>query len=39
MRWHRFARIAIAGLSGTVLRPTDKSSAASIARVRPEKRN
>jgi hypothetical protein len=39
MRWRRFARTATAGLSGTALKLTDKSSAALIARARPAKRN
>jgi len=37
--WHRFARIATAGSSGTALKLTEKSFAASTARARPAKRN
>jgi hypothetical protein len=37
MRWRRFARIAIAGLSGTALKLMDKFSAASTARAKAAK--
>jgi len=38
-RWRRFARNATAGLWDTVLKPTDKFSAASTAPEKPAKRN